>query len=556
MAAAAGCGFLLLFAGFLDEGFAAEADFVALDGENFYEDLVAEFQLVANVADAVFGDFADVQKAVGAWEELDERAELRETNYFAEIGFADFGGSGDVANHLQGRIAAGAAGREDVHGAVFEDVDFDACGFDDRLDLLAAWTDEVADLVLRNLQLEEARSVRGDLRARFAERFLHGVEDLQAGFLRLGQGFTHHADADAEDLNVHLKRGDACASACNFEVHISVVIFGAGDVGEDGILFVIANDEAHGDTSARRFQRNTSIHKSQRTAANSGHRRGAVGFENVGNEAHGVREVCLGRKQVDERALCESAVADFATAGTAKEFHFADAERREVVVQHEAIELVLLEEQVEALHIFLGAEGERRESLCFAAGEERRTVDAREQADFARNVTDLVEGAAIGTAASVENVIAEDIFAKALEGALGEGALFVHFLLGLFGNGFDDLFLKGIDEVVAFVLRMLFRIESIAELRAVLFVQIFVNPFIKRQRLDHDLYRFELRVEFLDGGDDFLDLRVAELESVDDGFFGDFEGAGFDHDDGFFGAGDDDVKQALLLFGDGRISDE
>lgn len=41
LAAAAGCGFLLFFAGFFDQGFARKADFVALDGENLYEDLVA-----------------------------------------------------------------------------------------------------------------------------------------------------------------------------------------------------------------------------------------------------------------------------------------------------------------------------------------------------------------------------------------------------------------------------------------------------------------------------------------------------------------------------------
>src|SRR5271154_7180372 len=127
----------------------------------------------------MFGDFADVQEAVGAGEKLDEGAELREANDFAEIGFADFGGSGDVANHLQSRIAAGAAGGEDVDRTVFEDVDFDASGFDDGLDLLAARPDKVADLVLRNLQLEEARSVSGNLRASFAERLFHGVQNLQ-----------------------------------------------------------------------------------------------------------------------------------------------------------------------------------------------------------------------------------------------------------------------------------------------------------------------------------------------------------------------------------------
>src|SRR6266436_4759235 len=129
---------LLFLAGFANERFAGEADLVALDGEHLNEDLVAKFQLIANVADAMLGDFADVQEAVGAGEKLDEGAKFGEAHDFAKIRFANFGAGGDVADHLQGRIAAGSAGREDVHCAVFEHVDLDARGFDDGLDLLAA----------------------------------------------------------------------------------------------------------------------------------------------------------------------------------------------------------------------------------------------------------------------------------------------------------------------------------------------------------------------------------------------------------------------------------
>src|ERR1700745_3674481 len=75
----------LLFAGFLDEGFAREADLVALDGPDFYPKLGAPFQFIANVADAVFVDFADVQQSIGAGEEFDESAEFRQADNLAEI---------------------------------------------------------------------------------------------------------------------------------------------------------------------------------------------------------------------------------------------------------------------------------------------------------------------------------------------------------------------------------------------------------------------------------------------------------------------------------------
>src|SRR5712692_4318531 len=103
IAPSAACGsLLLLFTGFANQGFAGEADFVALDGENLDEDLVAELEFIANVADAMLGDFADVQEAVGAGEKFDESAELREADDFAEIGLADFGAGGDITDHLQG----------------------------------------------------------------------------------------------------------------------------------------------------------------------------------------------------------------------------------------------------------------------------------------------------------------------------------------------------------------------------------------------------------------------------------------------------------------------
>src|SRR5882762_3582615 len=367
----------------------------------------------------MLGDFADVQESVGAGKKLDESAKLREANNFPEIGFADFGAGGDVADHLQGRIAAGSAGGEDVHGAVFEDVDFDSGGFDDRADFFAARPDEVADFVLRDSQLEEARSVSGNRSARLAERLLHGIENLEAGFLGLGEGFAHHADGDAQDLDVHLQRGDASARARDFEVHVAVVVFGSGDVREDGVFLVVTDDEAHGDSRASGLHRDASVHEGERAAADGGHGRGTIGFQNVGYQAHGVGKIGFGRKQVYERALRQSAVADFAAARAAKEFHFTNAERREVVVQHEAVELVLLEKQVEALHIFLGAESESSERLGFATGKESRTVDAREQADFAGDQANLVKGAAVGTAASVEHIVAENILAEAFKGALG-----------------------------------------------------------------------------------------------------------------------------------------
>ena len=79
-------------------------------------------------------------------------------------------------------------------------------------------------------------------------------------------------------------------------------------------------------------------------------------------------------------ALGQCAVADFAAARAAHEADFADAERREVVVQHEALGGLARLQQFDALLVVLGAERGGDQRLRFAAREERRAVGARQHA--------------------------------------------------------------------------------------------------------------------------------------------------------------------------------
>src|ERR1700738_4031182 len=125
----------------------------------------------------MFGDLADVQQAVCSREQFDEGAEFGQSHYFAQICFANFSGCGNVANHLKRGVAARTAGREEMHGAIFEYVDLDSRGFDDRADFLAARPDEVANLVLWNFKLEQTGSISGNAAASLAQRFFHDIEN-------------------------------------------------------------------------------------------------------------------------------------------------------------------------------------------------------------------------------------------------------------------------------------------------------------------------------------------------------------------------------------------
>ena len=97
-------------------------------------------------------------------------------------------------------------------------------------------------------------------------------ENVHPALPRLFQRFRHDLRSDARNLDIHLKRRDTLARSGNFEVHVAVVIFGAGDVGKHSVVVAFLH-ESHRDAGHGRLDRNAGIHHRQRAAANRGHRR-------------------------------------------------------------------------------------------------------------------------------------------------------------------------------------------------------------------------------------------------------------------------------------------
>ncbi len=232
--------------------------------------------------------------------------------------------------------------------------------------------------------------------------------------------------------------------AGDFEVHIAVMIFGARDVGQDGV-FVAFLHQTHRHAADRSGDRHARIHQRDAGAADGRHRTRTVRFENVAHHAQRVGEtVFVGNHRAD-RAFGQSAMPDFAAARAAHEAHFADAERREVVMQHEALEGFARFEQFDALLVVFGAESDGNQRLRFAAGEQRGTVRARQNARFAPDLADLVERAAIGTPARIQHLVAEDLLFQRVEELAGFGLLLVRCFL-------DGRIVQRVDLRVAFEL--------------------------------------------------------------------------------------------------------
>ena len=402
-------------------------------------------------------DFGDVEEAVGAREDFNEGAELSQANDLAKICSAYFRHCGDVRDHLNGAGEAVGVARCHVDAACVVDIDLDASGVDDAANDLAAGSDEVADLVGGDLDGVNAGS---ELRLLFVRAWLHGVhlvKEPELTYASLFERLAHNLGCDAHDLDVHLQRRDALTGSGNLEVHVAVMIFGTCDVGKDGVVIAFL-DEAHGDTSNGAFDGDSSGHQRKRSSADSCHGGRTVRLKDVGNDAESVWRYILARQDGFESAPCECAVADLATAYAGHTSNLTNGERRKVVVEHE-LALLLALVAFHTLCVVGGTESYGDESLSFAARKERRAMDARKNAHLNADLANLVEGAMVGADALVQNLLAEDGFAKLLV-ILGK----------LLGSGrvvlwqiFLELVLDFLDQGVALKLGMLLRVERILE---------------------------------------------------------------------------------------------
>src|SRR5581483_521629 len=240
----------------------------------------------------------------------------------------------------------------------------------------------------------------------------HRVEDEVAGTLRLLERVAHDLLRDAGDLDVHLERGDAVTRTGDLEVHVTEVVLGALDVGQDHVVVALL-DEAHRDAAHRCGDRHARVHQRERRAAHRAHRRRAVRLERLRDDADRVGEVVRGRDDRPQRTLRQRTVADVAALRAAHEAGLAHRVRREVVVVHVAA-LFLEGEVVDALPLLRGAERERAEDLRLAAREEAGAVRARVDADLNLDRTDLLGAAAVRTALLDGDLLADHVLVDRL----------------------------------------------------------------------------------------------------------------------------------------------
>ena len=348
-----------------------------------------------------------MDQAVLAAHEVHERTEIDQVDDLAVVDLADLGLLDQALDPLDRGLDLRGVGGRHLDDALVVDVDLRAGGRDDLADHLAAGADHFADLRLVDREGLDPRRVRRQLAAGLAQCLRHLAQDVRAAVMCLCQRDLHDLLGDAGDLDVHLKAGDALRRARHLEVHVAQMILVAQDVAEHREVLAF-QDQAHRDAADRALDRHARVHQAQRTAADRRHRRRAVALRDVAGDADRVGELLLRRQHRVQRAPRELAVADVATRRRAEAAHFADRIGREVVVQHE----VLVRQAVQPVDHLLriaGAQRGRRDRLRLPAGEQRRSVRARQEVDLRRDRANRLGVAAVDTLAGLQDRGADDL---------------------------------------------------------------------------------------------------------------------------------------------------
>ena len=344
--------------------------------------------------------------AVVTRSDLDERADREDADDLAVVQRADLGNEADVVDHLLGSVARCTVDRSDEDVAVVVDVDLCAGIGADLLDGLAAGADDLADLVDGDDHGDHLGRVLGDLGTRLCDAGQHDLlEDLKARLAaaleRIGDDFHRQALV----LEVHLDRGNALGGTGNLEVHLAVEVLNALNVGEGSPLAgLLIGDQAAGDACDRALDGNARVHQRQRRAADGALRGRAVGGQDLGDDADGVRELLHARNDGQERLFRQRAVADLTTGGRTGGTGLAGGEGREIVVVDIALGLL----GVDGVQLLRGGQGVQRadgEHLRLASGEQAGAVDSGQDADLGVERTNLVHLAAVDALAGEQPLL-------------------------------------------------------------------------------------------------------------------------------------------------------
>jgi hypothetical protein len=159
IAGAGGFGLPLLVA---QHSLPRELDFVAVLADALDEDLLPFFQFVTHVLDTAIGNLGNVQQTVCSGKDFNKRPKVHNSVYRAEISLADLGFRRETSDTIDRRLSSGGTRGRNRDSAIVRNVDLGPRLFNQRSNNLAAWSNDVANLVGIDLDLDDSWRVLRD----------------------------------------------------------------------------------------------------------------------------------------------------------------------------------------------------------------------------------------------------------------------------------------------------------------------------------------------------------------------------------------------------------
>ena len=211
-----------------------------------------------------------MNKTFLAGKNLDKAAEVLDRNDLARVDPVGLDLLGQGLDLCLGSLGTVHVGTPDRHDSIVLDLDGRPGLFLDALDHLASRSNDQADLLRIDTDLDNPRGIGGDIGARLIERLEHLLEDVNPSRLRLLQGLAQELLANPGDLDVHLKGRNPELGSSNLEIHVTVVILAAEDVAEDRDVVAIL-DQPHRNTCNRLANLDSGVHEPKNSTANRCH---------------------------------------------------------------------------------------------------------------------------------------------------------------------------------------------------------------------------------------------------------------------------------------------
>src|SRR5262245_31654018 len=154
----------------LEQSLARKANLsIAVHFEHLHLHDVAHLELFLDALQTAVRNLGNVQQPVLAGKNLHERTEGENAAHFPFVRLAHFGLGRDLADTRERDLRTLRVDRDDAHGSVVFDLDLGAGLFLDALHNLASRSDDLADLVGRDGDGGDLRSVRRDIRLRLGD---------------------------------------------------------------------------------------------------------------------------------------------------------------------------------------------------------------------------------------------------------------------------------------------------------------------------------------------------------------------------------------------------